>query len=99
MRARGWLSRVVDDRVQNGLVTIIGSGATTLQALKALPSKDIFLDAPLDRLHESDEYNGVWCPTASASLKAFGYNILFSGRAEPLRKMKEAVDEAHSRGM
>ena len=76
----------------------VASGSITLSVLQALENKDIFYDAKMRDIVKEDLQSN-WCPVASASIKEFGYNIVLPYREEPLRLMREAVDEAHRRGM
>lgn len=98
LRSAGYLSQrnANNTAIEPSAITVIASGASTLEQVKSLPVRDIFWDASLTNLTGVDP---IWSPMASADLDKFDFNSLMPSREEPLEAMRGAVRQAHALGM
>lgn len=106
LRQRGWLTTYhnATGQLEQSAITVIGTGEARLDYILAATERDIFYDAPMDRLGSPDsgvEWSPSVSPMASVSLKKLGYWPLlpwpFQNAAK--RRMQECVEQAHRRNI
>lgn len=98
LRSAGYLTTYNSSGMFPSAITVVGSGDARLDLIKAAEQRDLFFDAPLDRLHEFD-FGSEISPMASVSLVKTGYSVFFPYRSAPLEKIQSWVNTAHSKGI
>ena len=90
LREKGWLTKYENGTVINGPVTVIGTGATPLDQLVGLDSRDVFFDCPLGELDQGKEINGT---TYKFDASLCGVASTDFGSITTWRGLNEASDE------
>lgn len=101
LRSRRFLTTYNGTSMSSSAITIVGSGEARLDLITAQQNRDLFYDAPLDKL-SSAQYAHITpsiSPMASAKLSLTGYSNLLFWRSAPYQKMQEFIDVAHSKGI
>lgn len=100
LRSRGWLSSFNNGDVRVGPITVVGTGDTPFdQVVQNSTYRDVFFDAPLDRLSES-EFDWTNSYYASVSFKStIGEAWMGRLSKNQIRKIKRQVRRAHQRGL
>ncbi|KAI1072426.1 hypothetical protein LB507_003362 [Fusarium sp. FIESC RH6] len=100
LRQKGWLSHVHDGKFVSGPITVVGTGETELHRVnEATPSRDVFLDAPLDQL-EDGQYTDLNSHYTSVSFEKSIGKVGSKGlKPEQLAKLRNQISQAHSRGL
>ncbi|KAM0435063.1 hypothetical protein ACHAPT_003152 [Fusarium lateritium] len=100
LRQRGWLSHVNNGAFISRPITVVGTGDTEVRLVNdETPSRDVFMDAPLNELEEG-EYNSLNSYYTSVSFeKTIG--SVGRGGLQPaqLAKLRSQISQAHSRGL
>jgi len=97
LRARSLLTTydAVTDKLTHRPITVVCSGRCLLEDVLGQQPRDIFFDAPLDKL-DSFQYGPEVSPLASASLKklfgSWGSGDLNEGRMKKIRPMLESAN-------
>ena len=97
LRSRGYLTKVSDDQIVWGAVTVIGTGATPLNQVAPVANRDYFYDGPLQSLAKNN-ITATISPIASAQLSSI------VGKGTPLNKtqietLHKLVGEAAALGI
>ena len=104
LRNRGWLTSTRAGKIATGPVTVVVTGKIPRQLL--LPQEDhntphdILLDAPLSVLagsHYHSSNNSYWA--SDSFTKKIGYVWFGKLRSSQLHRVRQHVQEAHSRGL
>lgn len=103
LRAKGFLTTFANGTLTPSAVTVIGTGNSPLDGVKALEPRDYFFDAPLTQLTDPS-LNTTWDPTLSpiAStdyVPAVGWNGLGTISDAQLANITKFVGDAHARGI
>lgn len=81
-------------------ITVIGTGDTPLDLVKALDPRDYFFDAPLTGLNGGDIFEPTLSPIASTTFAvAVGWNGLGTISDDQLTKLRGLIDDAHTLGI
>ena len=102
LRAGNFLTTYDGKTLHERAVTVIGTGNTQLSDVRAQSPRDVFFDAPLDKLMEKDfkDLTGNESPIASTNFKAtFGEVRSRAFNASQLERLREQVDVAHQKGI
>ncbi len=103
LRSAGYLTTSRNGDLTPSVVTVVGTGNSPLDGVKALEPRDYFFDAPLTQLNDTS-LNTTWVATLSPLASAdYGTVVGWSG----LTKIGDAqrniiltlVNDAHSRGI
>ncbi|KAH9064228.1 hypothetical protein EDB87DRAFT_1673139 [Lactarius vividus] len=103
LRSAGYLTTSTNGNLTTSVVTVIGTGNSPLDGVKALEPRDYFFDAPLTQLNDTT-LNTTWDATLSPIASTdYGAAVRWSG----LTTISEAqrniittlVNDAHSRGI
>lgn len=100
LRRKGWLSYAQDGKFISRPITVVGTGETELRLVnEATPSRDVFLDAPLDQLdgglyHDLNSYY-----TSVSFEKSIGKVGSKGPNPEQLAKLRDQISQAHSRSL
>ncbi|KAF5383290.1 hypothetical protein D9615_005021 [Tricholomella constricta] len=96
----GYLSSFSNGVFTESAITVVGTGKTPFNLVKAQSPRTIFIDAPLHLLASSPQYTSDVAPLASTD---FGANVdwegIFSISSEERAKIKLWVGQAHARGI
>lgn len=104
LRTRGWLSTFSDGKVRYGPVTVVGTGNTPFDAIMQNSTfRDIFFDAPLDKLTEAgakEKYNNQTSYYTSVDFSRSIGSVWFGGISDDQRqKIQDHVKAAHALGL
>lgn len=81
-------------------ITVIGTGSSPLDLVRALDPRDYFFDAPLTGLNEGDIFKPTLSPIASTTFAvAVGWNGLGTISDDQLTKLRGLIDGAHALGI
>jgi hypothetical protein len=102
LRSKGYLTTYKNGVLRRSVITVIGTGAAPLEAIKALSPRDLFYDAPLHALADSPA--GNWSPElsplASTDWEAtVGWSGIGEINDDELSKLKKLVKAAHDGGI
>ncbi|KAI0788558.1 hypothetical protein C8Q75DRAFT_768858 [Abortiporus biennis] len=103
LRSAGYLTTFANGTLTQSVVTVVGTGNSPIEQVKALSPRDYFFDAPLTQLSDPS-LNTTWDPTLSplASTdyqEAIGWNGLGNISGAQLANLTQFVQDAHSRGI
>ncbi|KZS93392.1 hypothetical protein SISNIDRAFT_454565 [Sistotremastrum niveocremeum HHB9708] len=103
LRARGYLTTFTNGTLRESAITVVGTGNTPLDPVKALEPRDFFFDAPLNQLTDPS-LNTTWGPGLSplASVDwniAVGWSGIGNISATQLGNLTQFVNDAHSLGI
>lgn len=103
LRKKGYLTTFANGTLKQGVITVVGTGSTSLDSVKALEPRDFFYDAPLMQLTDPS-LNTTWDPTISplASCdyaEAVNWNGLGNISEAQLANLTRFVGDAHARGI
>ena len=103
LRSAGYLSTSRNGKLTTSVVTVIGTGDSPLDIIKALEPRDYFFDAPLTQLNDvslNTTWNATLSPIASAHYGAtVGWNGLTTISDEQRNIITTLVNNAHTRGI
>ena len=101
LRSKGWLTHWDGTDVIPGPITVVGSGDTPFDSIAANETyRDIFFDAPLDKLSGDDEYTTDNSYYASAGFDdAIGQTFLGSLNSDQEGKIKDQIKAANDKGL
>ncbi|KAI0274630.1 hypothetical protein BC834DRAFT_848979 [Gloeopeniophorella convolvens] len=103
LRSAGYLTTSRNGNLTRSAVTVIGTGNSPLDGVKALEPRDYFFDAPLTQLNDTS-LNTTWDPTLSPIASTdYGAAVAWSG-ITPISDAQRniivtLVNDAHSRGI
>ena len=101
LRAKGYLSHVVDGRYIERPVTVIGTGLAPFRDIKANENRDAFFDGPLKDV-SADDVTALISPIASTSFKRQFGRIRDGEKfrnSTQIEKLKKQVEAAHAKGI
>ena len=103
LRERGYLTTFANGTLTQSAVTVIGTGNSPLEQVKALSPRDYFFDAPLTRLTDPS-LNTTWDPTLSPIASddyevAVGWNGVGNITDEQRANLTRFIGDAHTRGI
>ncbi|KAI9445209.1 hypothetical protein H4582DRAFT_1914018 [Lactarius indigo] len=103
LRSAGYLTTSSNGHLRTSVVTVIGTGNSPLDGVKALEPRDYFFDAPLAQLNDTS-LNTTWdvtlSPIASTDYgPAVGWSGLTTISDAQRNKITTLVNDAHSRGI
>ncbi|EFQ28152.1 hypothetical protein CGRA01v4_03124 [Colletotrichum graminicola] len=100
LRERGWLTKVVNDKIHYGPITVVGTGNTPFELVAENSTyRDAFFDAPLLKL-DSHDFNPTNSYYTSVSFKKAIGTVWFGDLTEAqMTKLRNQVKEAHLRGL
>lgn len=103
LRQGGFLTTFANGTLTTSAVTIVGTGNSPLDLVKALEPRDYFFDAPLTQLTDPS-LNTTWDPTLSplASTEymlAVGYTGIGAISDAQVASITKLVGDAHGRGI
>lgn len=103
MRSEGYLTTFAKGTLIQSAVTVVGTGNSPLDGVKALSPRDYFFDAPLTQLTDPS-LNTTWDPTLSPIAStdygsAVGWNGLGNISDAQVGNIVQFVGDAHSRGI
>ncbi|KAK7058878.1 hypothetical protein VNI00_001502 [Paramarasmius palmivorus] len=102
LRELGFLTTFVNGSMRLSAVTVVGTGNTPLEAVKALSPRDLFFDAPLTGLttDPNTTYDATLSPVASTDYEvAVGWSGIGNITDAQLANLTRFVNDAHSRGI
>ncbi|EEB91685.1 hypothetical protein MPER_09922, partial [Moniliophthora perniciosa FA553] len=102
LRKLGYLTTSVNGTLTGSAITVVGTGDTPLEAIKAMSIRDVFFDAPLAGLNANS--NTTWdvtlSPVASTDYEvAVGWDGKGNISEAQLANLTRFVEDAHSRGI
>lgn len=103
LRSRGFLTTFTNNTLKLSAVTVVGTGNSPLEQVKALSPRDFFFDAPLTQLTDPS-LNTTWDPTLSPLASTdYGAAIGWSGIGAINDTQRSAilkfVNDAHTMGI
>jgi hypothetical protein len=103
LRSRGYLTTFANGTLTSSAVTVVGTGNTPLDGVKALEPRDYFFDAPLTQLTDPS-LNTTWSkslsPIASTDWEvAVGWSGIGNISDAQLGNLTKFVNDAHSFGI
>ncbi|KAI0639784.1 hypothetical protein C8Q77DRAFT_1044422 [Trametes polyzona] len=103
LREGGYLTTFADGTLTTSAVTVVGTGNSPLEQVKALSPRDYFFDAPLTQLTDPS-LNTTWDPTLSPLAStdyetAVGWNGIGEITEEQKANITKFVGDAHARGI
>ncbi|KAJ3559758.1 hypothetical protein NM688_g139 [Phlebia brevispora] len=103
LRSKGYLTTFANGTLTQSAVTVVGTGNSPLDGVKALSPRDYFFDAPLTQLTDPS-LNTTWDPTLSPLAStdyepAVGWNGLGNISEAQLANIVTFVGDAHARGI
>jgi len=103
LRTAGYLTTFSNGTLSQSAVTVVGTGNSPLDAVKALEPRDYFFDAPLTQLNDTS-LNTTWdvnlSPIASTDYgPAVGWSGISSISDSQRSKITTLVNDAHTRGI
>lgn len=101
LRSKGWLTHWDGTNVIPGPLTVVGSRDTPFDSITSNETyRDIFFDAPLDKLSGDDEYTTENCYYASAGFgDAIGQTFLGVLNSGQEGKIKDQIKAANDKGL
>ena len=103
LRSAGYLTTFANGTLTKSAVTVVGTGNSPLEQVKALSPRDYFFDAPLTQLTDPS-LNTTWDPTLSPLAStdyevAVGWHGIGAISKAQLANITKFVGDAHSRGI
>lgn len=103
LRDGGFLTTFKDGNLTTSAVTVVGTGNSPLEQVKALSPRDYFFDAPLTQLTDPS-LNTTWDPTLSPLAStdwetAVGWQGIGDISQDQLANLTKFIGDAHSRGI
>lgn len=103
LRKAGYLTTFENGTLKQSAITVVGTGNSPLEQVKALSPRDYFFDAPLTQLTDSS-LNTTWEPTLSPLAStdyevAVGWNGIGTISDNQLANLTKFVKDAHDRGI
>ena len=103
LRSAGYLTTFKNGVLTRSAVTVVGTGNSPLEQVKALEPRDYFFDAPLTQLTDPS-LNTTWdstlSPIASTDYEvAVGWNGIGTISNAQLASITKFVGDAHARGI
>ncbi|EPQ60709.1 hypothetical protein GLOTRDRAFT_90125 [Gloeophyllum trabeum ATCC 11539] len=103
LRSQGFLTTYANGSLSTGPVTVVGTGNSPLEPIKALEPRDYFFDAPLTQLRDPS-LNTTWDFTLSPLASTdYGTAVGWSGIGDISEAQRtnitKFVDDAHSFGI
>ncbi|KAH9849728.1 hypothetical protein C2E23DRAFT_896766 [Lenzites betulinus] len=103
LRERGYLTTFANNTLTFSAVTVIGTGNSPLEQVKALSPRDYFFDAPLTQLTDPS-LNTTWSPTLSPIAStdyatAVGWSGIGTIADDQKANITKFVNEAHALGI
>lgn len=103
LRQAGYLTTFANGTLTESAVTVVGTGNSPLEQVKALSPRDYFFDAPLTQLTDPS-LNTTWDPTlaplASTDYEAaVGWSGIGNISEGQLANITQFVGDAHARGI
>jgi len=103
LRSKGYLTTFANGTLKTSAITVIGTGNSPLEGVKALEPRDYFFDAPLTQLTDPS-LNTTWGPTLSPIAStdwnvAVGWNGIGNISQAQLGNLTKFVQDAHSVGI
>ncbi|RPD64953.1 hypothetical protein L226DRAFT_607231 [Lentinus tigrinus ALCF2SS1-7] len=103
LRAAGYLTTFANETLTQSAVTVVGTGNSPLEQVKALSPRDYFFDAPLTQLTDPS-LNTTWDPTLSPLAStdyetAVGWSGIGNVTDEQVANITQFVGDAHGRGI
>ncbi|KAJ7293671.1 hypothetical protein C8J57DRAFT_1269634 [Mycena rebaudengoi] len=102
LRERGYLTTCTSGRnCTSGVITVIGTGNTPLEGIKALSSRDLFFDAPLAGLtNGTTTFDSKLSPLASTDYQvAVGWSGIGTISESQRAAIQKLVGDAHALGI
>ncbi|RDX52056.1 hypothetical protein OH76DRAFT_1400974 [Lentinus brumalis] len=103
LRSAGYLTVFANGTLTQSAVTVVGTGNSPLEQVKALSPRDYFFDAPLTQLTDPS-LNTTWDPTLSPLAStdyetAVGWSGIGNITDEQVANITQFVGDAHARGI
>ncbi|CAL1695463.1 unnamed protein product [Somion occarium] len=103
LRKAGYLTTFANGTLTKSAVTVIGTGNSPLEQVKALSPRDYFFDAPLTQLTDPS-LNTTWDPSLSPIAStdyetAVGWNGIGNISDSQIANITKFVQDAHDRGI
>lgn len=103
LRSLGYLTTFANGSLTQSVITVIGTGNTPLEGVKALSPRDYFFDGPLTGLTDPSS-NTTWdstiSPIASTDYEvAVGWSGIGNISDAQLANVTKFVGDAHARGI
>jgi len=103
LRSAGYLTTFANGTLKASAVTVVGTGNSPLDGVKALSPRDYFFDAPLTQLTDPS-LNTTWDPTLSPLAStdyevAVGWSGINNISEAQLGNITKFVNDAHTRGI
>jgi hypothetical protein len=103
LRSLGYLTTFANGTLTKSAVTVVGTGNSPLDLVKALEPRDYFFDAPLTQLTDPS-LNTTWDPTLSPLAStdyevAVGWSGIGNISDAQVANITKFVGDAHSRGI
>ncbi|KAI0080095.1 hypothetical protein K474DRAFT_394322 [Panus rudis PR-1116 ss-1] len=103
LREAGYLTTFVNGTLTRSAVTVVGTGNSPLEQVKALSPRDYFFDAPIMQLTDPS-LNTTWDPTLSPIAsgdyeEAVGWNGIGNISDAQLANLTRFANDAHERGI
>ncbi|KAI0330565.1 hypothetical protein GY45DRAFT_1302632 [Cubamyces sp. BRFM 1775] len=103
LREAGYLTTFANGMLTTSAITVVGTGNSPLEQVKALSPRDYFFDAPLTQLTDPS-LNTTWDPTLSPLAStdygtAVGWNGIGTISDEQKANITKFVGEAHALGI
>jgi len=103
LRSKGYLTTFANGTLKTSAITVVGTGNSPLEGVKALNPRDYFFDAPLTQLTDPS-LNTTWDPTLSPIAStdwdvAVGWNGIGNISDAQLGNLTKFVQDAHAVGI
>lgn len=103
LRQRGFLTTFANDNLTEGAITVVGTGNSPLEQVKALSPRDYFFDAPLTQLNDTSlntTFDITLSPVASTDYgPAVGWSGIGNISETQRNSIITLVNMAHSLGI
>lgn len=103
LRKAGYLTTFANGTLTQSVITVVGTGNTPLELVKAQLPRDFFYDAPLDQLTNpslNTTFDNTLSPLASTDYaEAIGWNGFGNISEDQLANLTKFVQNAHDRGI
>lgn len=103
LRSKGYLTTFANGTLSTSAITVVGTGNSPLEGVKALEPRDYFFDAPLTQLTDPS-LNTTWGPSLSPIAStdwdvAVGWNGIGNISEAQLGNLTKFVQDAHAVGI
>ena len=103
LREEGYLTTFANGALTQSAVTVVGTGNTPLEGVKALEPRDFFYDAPLTQLNDpslNTTFDATISPLASTDWEtAIGWSGIGNISEGQLANLTQFVRDAHALGI